>query len=95
MTTKYPECEKLQEARLHGSQEIGEFLEWLSGSGYEICKFEEEEWDDDIEEMYPASYYPNYNSIEKWIAEYFKIDLDKVDAERMQIIKELQDEQNK
>lgn len=96
MTTKnnYPECEKLTEVS-EKSQEIGFFLEWLFGR-YTLCQFLEEQKEvftnDEGEEDYvylPEGYYPIRRPIQALLAEYFNIDMNKVDEERAQILKEL------
>ena len=37
-----PELTKQAEARQHGSEEIGEFIEWLGQQGYRICQWQED-----------------------------------------------------
>ena len=83
---KYPECEKLASAH-EESQVLGEFLEWLKRKYY-ICNFVEES--DEVEE---ACFYPTHHSIEKLLAEYFNIDLDKVEEERRQILDEIRNKE--
>lgn len=65
-----PECVKL--AKVHDqSQPIGEFLDWLrNDKGYVICDLEEHEYE------------PVGKTIEQLLAEYFEIDLKKVEQER-------------
>jgi len=72
---KYPEHEKLQEIA-DQSQTIGEFLEC---NGYVLCQYEEE-----IDE-----FVPHRNSIEQILAEYFGIDLKKIDQEKRQMLEEM------
>jgi len=53
------------------SQVVGEFLDWLFNTkGYHIANY-------DDGELYPVG-----NSIEQWCAEFFDIDLVKVEQER-------------
>lgn len=73
---EYPEHEKLSKIR-NESQSIGEFLEWLSTKGVILCMIGEEGW-------YPASI---HKSAEKWLSEYFDIDLRKLEAEKLQMLK--------
>ena len=80
---KYPECEKLA-AVSDKSQAIGAFLEWLRETKeYEIAK-----WDTDdrlgIDKLSPVHY-----SIESLLAEYFEIDMNKVEKERQQILEDV------
>lgn len=67
-----PECDKLLAVK-DQSQIIGEFLEWLiNKDDSRIAKFSE------IDKMYC----PNYESTEKLLARYFKIDLKKLEKEK-------------
>lgn len=75
-----PECEKLSQVA-DKSQEIGNFLEWLQET-HVICY-----WDEDY-----GGYSREYKSTEKWLAEYFDIDLDKVEEERRALLKWLQEQ---
>lgn len=87
-----PELDKMMEVR-ETSQAIGEFLDWLYNSGYRIAQWHDH-WDngldfDDVEyEEQPAGWYPVPRRIEEWLAEYFEIDLDKVEKERRAILDE-------
>ena len=74
---KYPECEKLKEVS-DKSQVVGEFLDWLS-CNKEVClaKWEGER----LSEF--------YYSPENLLAEFFEIDLNKVEEERREILKSL------
>src|SRR5512135_3462017 len=88
---QYPEHEKLHMVK-DRSQSIGEFLEWLrSEKGYVICERlrtsagdEEEEEDDADYELVPANL-----GITKLLAEFFKIDLEKIEAEKRQMLDQL------
>lgn len=89
--TKYPECEKLHAVH-EESQKIGEFLTWLK-SKVELATWEENEDDDTNaympELLYPAHKYGGDYGTQLLLAEYFGIDLDKVEEERRQILEEL------
>lgn len=77
---RYPECEKLQKVSSQ-SNTIGEFLEWLSyEKNLSLCELDEE-----------RDYYHLYHyQIEQLLAEFFEIDLNKVEQERRQILEDLQ-----
>ena len=94
---KTPECDKLRSVSENG-QAIGEFLDWLV---YEkkvnLC--ESHEHDENCEdgegeqlecELKEHEYIPFSYQIQNLLAEYFKIDLDKVETERRAILAELQ-----
>jgi len=76
---KYIEHEKLKEIQ-EQSQICGEFLEWLN-SEYEIflCKS-----DGKLDQYYPCS-----QSRDKLLAEFFNIDLDKLEQEKRKMLDEL------
>jgi len=81
---KYPECEKLAKVS-KTSQKVGEFLDWLRGDKeFILCKYIED--DDDGHDLVPVGC-----NIENLLAEYFEIDMDKVEKERrqMQMLAEL------
>ena len=76
---KYPECEKLK-AVSDKSQEIGAFLDWLQSQKKVVL----------------ATYLPTDDlmpmrfSMEELLAEYYEVDLKKVEKERRAILKALQ-----
>lgn len=81
METKYPECEKMT-AIQDKPRVIGDFLEWLEETKeMTICVLIEGENEQ-------GEYYPIYLETEKLLAEFFKIDLDKVEEEKRQILDE-------
>ena len=77
--SEYPEHEKLSKVK-DKSQVIGEFLEWLQGP-----------------KCYTIAFYPeNSNSLftvrtntEKLIAEFFEVDLKKLEEEKIAMLNEL------
>lgn len=77
----YSECEKMSTVQ-NESQKIGEFLDWIGDEGYCLASYDEE-----VEQYYPANF-----STERLLAKFFDIDLDKVEAERQDMLKRLQDE---
>lgn len=69
-----PECDKLRKVT-HKSQIIGEFLAWLQDEkGLVICDLEDNE------------YLPYGSSINQMLADYFEINLDKVEREKQAIL---------
>lgn len=61
---------------------IGEFLEWLQEKRYFIACYSPD----------GTELIPTHKSIEKWLADYFQIDLTKVEKEKREILKSLQEE---
>jgi len=71
---EYPECEKMSKVK-EQSQIIGEFLDWLQNErGITLAEYGSG--------LNNQHLYPIYKTIEKILAEYFEIDLDKVEQER-------------
>jgi hypothetical protein len=79
--TKMPECEKLAAIKDEG-QVIGEFLEWLEGKGWFLCEYK----DDYCKGNMPL---PVIFNKDRLLAEYFYIDLKKVEAERCALLEEI------
>jgi hypothetical protein len=71
----YPEHEKLHKVA-EQSQVIGEFLEWLSDQKYTLAK-----WSKDGYELMPT-----HPDIQKLLAKYFKIDLNKIEEEKQTML---------
>jgi hypothetical protein len=80
--TDYPEHDKLLKVRAK-SQTCGEFLEWLQGK-YSLCTFDER--------RFGGTWWPVTIDIPRLLADYFEIDLDKVDAEKKEMLVKLQKE---
>jgi len=74
--TKYPEHIKLK-AISQFSQKIGEFVDWLSESQIQLCKPEK------------YGYSPVRTPIQKLLAEFFEIDLNRIEEEKQQMLEEL------
>ena len=83
----YPECEKLAEVSPQ-SNVVGEFLDWLSNEkNLTICTYTEDE--DPMVLGDCSSYYPYHYDTEQLLAEFFEIDLKKVEEERRQILEDI------
>lgn len=80
---EYSECEKFHAVH-DESQKLGDFLVWLK-SKYILYTFIPKR-DLDDEDGYSEGLYPDHRSIESILAEYFDIDMDKVEEERRQIL---------
>lgn len=79
----YPECEKMHKVAKETAA-IGEFLEWLSeNKKLTLCEYIEG-YDDTYDRYIPYHY-----QIEELLAEFFKIDLNKVEKERRQILEDI------
>ncbi len=78
--TNYPEHEKMSTI-VDKSQAIGDFLEWLNDTKkYRICERQHKGW---------AEHYPIRESVEHLLAEYFKIDLNKLEQEKREMLEEI------
>lgn len=77
-----PELDKQRAAREEGhSDSIGAFLDWLQNErGVTLARYGvDNAWGE-------SRLHPVHGSIESWLAEYFEIDLDKIEAERSAIL---------
>jgi len=71
------ECDKLL-AVSKNSQIIGEFLDWLQNNDVVLSKWDVGKYEDTL--------YPIRQSIESLLAEYFEVDLNKVEKERRALL---------
>lgn len=74
-----PELDKMAKAREEGSETIGAFLEWLQGKGLVLCTWIEEP-------NAPEGWRPDSRGIQRLLADYFGVDLVKVEAERLALL---------
>jgi hypothetical protein len=74
--TQYPEHVRLK-AISQFSQKIGEFVDWLGESDIQLCKPDR------------YGYTPVRISIQKLLADFFNIDLDKIEEEKQQMLEEM------
>lgn len=80
--SEYPEHDKIR-ALGSDSQAAGEFLDWLlEEKGYYLCEEREKEI------IVPKGYYPIYTTTEKLLYEFFGIDADKIEAEKVNMLEE-------
>lgn len=73
----HPELDKLQAVKVQ-SQAIGEFLDWLVEQGVSLCRWSKPQ----------QAWIPDCQMINDRLAEYFGIDLQKVDQEQRAILEE-------
>jgi hypothetical protein len=82
----YPELARMVAVK-DASQKIGEFIDWLGENGMEICRRERPRgWSED--RMVPVT-----TSTETLLAQFFEIDLDRAEHEKLDIL-EMQRELN-
>jgi len=82
MDNKFPEHEKMQLVA-GKSYVIGEFLDWLVNEKKVVFAQYKEHRHDDILEEY------EYKTIPEWLAEYYKIDLKKIEKEKQKMLSQL------
>jgi hypothetical protein len=82
-----PELDKMSKVIESGASDtLTGFYDWLTDKGYRICEYVDsgrESWDGPVHEFAPV-----HGGPEKLFAEFFKINLDKIETERRQIIKQ-------
>jgi hypothetical protein len=77
--TNYPEHEKMSTI-VDKSQAIGEFLEWIRESKkFTVC----------VWNPWNGQFSPIRTSIDKLLAEYFEIDLSKIEQEKQNMLEEI------
>ena len=103
-----PNLDRMSEVR-ELSQIIGEFVEWLRNEkGIDTCRrLEVEGYDDDPDygecpvcgcELGLAGdpfifWWPAYANIQEWLAEFFGIDYDEMEREKVELLMRLRDQQ--
>lgn len=80
---EYPELDKLAKIK-DKSQSIGAFLDWLQNEKhYRLAKWEKDDSIIPEDQLMPVSY-----DIQQLLAEYFDIDLNKIEEEKRAILEE-------
>jgi len=97
------ELDKISAVR-EDSMLLSSFLDWLEESGYAICEYKEVEEEhpaklvfacttaeipDDLEPYFVERWTPKRKLHEQMLADFFDIDLDKVEDERRTLLEEL------
>ena len=91
--SEYPEHEKMR-AISEKSQVVGEFIDWLREDGHDICKFEKHtRHSDELGDWTPEGWYPQRRRIEQLLADFFEIDLDKIEDEKRAMLEQMREEQ--
>lgn len=81
---QYPEHEKLK-AVSDKSQEIGQFLDWMRDEkGYQFGFLGDADSGED-----PGRIYPTYLDVTRVLADYFDIDLKKIEQEKREMLKSI------
>lgn len=78
----HPEIDKMKAVQAE-SQSIGAFIDWLQQNEMAICIHE-----DVGEYRTKMEYWPIRKNIEQILAEYFEIDLNKVEKEKVAILED-------
>lgn len=81
---QYPEHDKLSAVK-DQSQTIGAFLEWMPSNGYYVGQYiQDPEWKD-------YQFVPSNLTINQLLAEYFEVDLDKLEDEKRQMLESIRE----
>lgn len=81
--TAYPEHEKIEKVQLE-SNTIGEFLDWLPSKDIQLGTWTES-----------GEFIPLHRNIEKLLAEFFEIDLEKIEQEKRAMLELLRNNKPK
>lgn len=81
------ELDKLVKAReIYHTEAIGDFLEWLNGQGIILARYNID--------SFTSRLNPVHISIEKLLADYTKIDLQRVEKERRELLNRMREANN-
>lgn len=86
--SEYPEHDKVKALNGH-NQTAGEFLDWLTDErGFTLCEWRECRHADlkNNIEFEASGFFPNNKSTDSLLAEFFKIDQRKMEAENREIL---------
>ena len=73
---------------------LSSFIDWLGEKGYTICKWQNTiTHSNEIGDYTPEGYYPKQQSHEWLLADYFEIDLQKAEAERVAFLENIRKRQ--
>jgi hypothetical protein len=81
VAVEYPEHEKLAKVK-DLSQQLGAFIEWAEGQGIVFAKWGKDEDDED-------QLFPEHRPINQWLADFYDVDLNKIDDEKRQMLEEI------
>lgn len=82
----YPECDKLSSISAE-SEKIGEFIDWLSSQGIQLCT-----WVENHRKIITGGdYFPTNMNITELLAQYFDIDLQKIEQEKRAMLDKLRE----
>lgn len=89
------EIDKLRAAKEEAAI-LSEFLDWLNqDAGFTLCKWRDfVSHSDEVGDYTAEGYYPIQKSYEQLLADYFEIDLQKLEQERQEILDNLRKEQS-
>lgn len=79
---KYPEHIKMEKIPQQNRDLLGDFLSYLQERGIELAVWRPNGFGD-------ASLHPVFKRTEEWMAEFFKIDLKKIDEEKSRMLEEI------
>lgn len=72
------------------SKLLSQFIDWLEEEGFSICRWQNvTRYSPDLGDYSPAGYLPKRKSNEHLLADFFGIDLEKVEEERLEILNSL------
>lgn len=70
---------------------ISGFIDWLEEEGYQICKHQETIFhSQELGDYTPEGWYPQRKTYEQLLADFFEIDLEKIEQERRELLESLQ-----
>lgn len=85
------ELEKMRLAQ-KSSRVLTDFLDWLSENGYAICRWQDYvRHSDELGDYTPSCWHPKRNSHEQLLADFFNIDMKKIEEERRALLESIRE----
>ncbi len=87
------ELDKMRLAR-KSSHVLTDLLDWLGENGYAICRWQDYvRHSDELGDFSPEGWFPKHNSHEQLLADFFDIDMKKVEEERRALLESIRGKQ--
>ncbi len=91
MEIKLSELEKMRQSQ-NASHVLTAFIDWMYENGYAVCRWQDlTRHSDEIGDLSPEGWFPKHNSHEQLLADFFDIDMKKVEEERRVLLESIRE----